>query len=266
MQTCSCFCATCCRGVCERADLVHGDRKCKRIQKKQQKPSAEEKQELVKEIGARMRQRKENPSKDNDGSATNNNSEDSNLLDKLNPFKAGQKLRQSIDTALTSISTEQESSRAMYYLDDRLLDGSSNKVLNERSLSERMDQDDYIPEVLVIGATGAVGRQIVRKLAQLGNCQIRVLVRNLYTSTLNVLGAGVTYCQGDLHNIDSLEYALTDVDKIVFCANPPRSDEAEFQRKFQEYWQETSTSTLERSARVIAAVSPAAPEPMTRMS
>jgi len=55
---------------------------------------------------------------------------------------------------------------------------------------------------------------------------------------LNLLGTGVTYCQGDLLNVESLEYALTDVDKIVFCAGAPRPDEPDFQDKFEEYMKE----------------------------
>ena len=62
--------------------------------------------------------------------------------------------------------------------------------------------------------------------------QVRVLVRDLYSKTLNTLGTGVTYCQGDLNNMDSLEYALTDVDKIVVCAAAPRPDEEGFKDKF----------------------------------
>ena len=65
--------------------------------------------------------------------------------------------------------------------------------------------------------------------------QVRVLVRDLYSKTLNTLGTGVTYCQGDLNNMDSLEYALTDVDKIVVCAAAPRPDEEGFKDKFRSF-------------------------------
>ena len=173
------------------------------------KPS---KEDIVKAVGDRMRQQKKTPA-----------SSDGNLLDKLNPFLAGQKLRQTIDTALTS---RQDS---VYYLDDRL--GISPKV-------EDLLEEDFVPEVLVVGATGEVGRLVVKRLLREGRCRVRVLVRDLYTKTLNMLGAGVTYCQGDLLNMDSLEYALTDVDKIIFCASPPRPDEEQFQEKFRDYMKE----------------------------
>ena len=68
--------------------------------------------------------------------------------------------------------------------------------------------------------------------------QVRVLVRDLYSKTLNTLGTGVAYCQGDLNNMDSLEYALTDVDKIVVCAAAPRPDEEDFKGKFLGFAQD----------------------------
>ena len=63
-------------------------------------------------------------------------------------------------------------------------------------------------------------------------------MKDLYTKTLNMFGTGVTYCQGDLSNTESLEFALTDVDKIVFCSNPPLPDEEQFQEKFREFMKE----------------------------
>lgn len=62
---------------------------------------------------------------------------------------------------------------------------------------------------------------------------------------MNLLGTGVTYCQGDLNNIESLEYALTDVDKIVFCAGAPRPDETDFQTKFKNFVKENLASVKE---------------------
>ena len=64
------------------------------------------------------------------------------------------------------------------------------------------------------------------------------ILADLYSQTLNLLGTGVTYCQGDLGNVESLEYALTDVDKIVFCAGAPRPDETDFQEKFKYFIEE----------------------------
>lgn len=155
---------------------------------------------------------------------------DAGLLNKLNPFQAGQNLRQTLDNLAglgAGLSTE---TKQKYYLDDRFSD------LSERNPS--VVKDNYVPEVLVVGATGEVGRRVVRRLLLEGQFRVRVLVRDLYSQTLNLLGTGVTYCQGDLSNVESLEYALTDVDKIVFCAAVPGPDETDFQEKFQYFMKE----------------------------
>jgi uncharacterized protein YbjT (DUF2867 family) len=47
--------------------------------------------------------------------------------------------------------------------------------------------------------------------------RVRVLVRNLYSSTLDLLGSGVTFVKGDVNDYDSLLQCLGDVDKVI-CA------------------------------------------------
>eukprot|EP00980_Cylindrotheca_fusiformis_P018534 scaffold6130_cov131-Cylindrotheca_fusiformis.AAC.8 len=168
---------------------------------------------------------------------------DKGILEKLNPFQAGRALRRTIGDlgTFTTLGTGlSDRTKQKYYLDDRFLDGGgSEALLTERNPNmERMERDSYVPEVLVVGATGEVGRMVVRRLLLEGRFRVRVLVRDLYSQTLNLLGTGVTYCQGDLDNIESLEYALTDVDKIVFCAAAPRPDEADFQKKFKTFMKE----------------------------
>jgi len=164
-----------------------------------------------------------------------------NILNLLsNPFKAGKALRETFDSALNTFGVPSESRTT--YLDDRFLESATPSqgaafAFAERSqLFDRFDTggDGYIPEVLVIGSTGEIGRLVVRRLVRDG-VRVRVLVRDLYSSTLNLLGAEVTYCRGDLNNLESLEYAVTDVDKIVFCAGAPRRDEDDFQTKFQDF-------------------------------
>lgn len=72
------------------------------------------------------------------------------------------------------------------------------------------------PVVLVVGATGKAGRIIVRKLVLRGY-NVRVLVRDLYSSTLDLLGTGVSFVKGHLHDYQSLLEATADVDKVI-CA------------------------------------------------
>ena len=88
--------------------------------------------------------------------------------------------------------------------------------LEERETST--EELEYVPLVLVVGATGRTGRVIVRKLTLQG-FRVSVLVRSLATDTLNLLGSGVSYSYGDMGNYRSLLDAMEDVDKVVFAAS-----------------------------------------------
>ena len=57
---------------------------------------------------------------------------------------------------------------------------------------------------------------------------MRVLVRDLYSSTLDLLGTGVTFVKGHLHDYNSLLEATADVDKVI-CAVGVR-DKADAER------------------------------------
>ncbi|CAN8063346.1 unnamed protein product [Agarophyton chilense] len=103
-----------------------------------------------------------------------------------------------------------------------LTDGASDELF-DLDRAQLFEEDDQPPEVLVVGATGETGRIIVRKLVLRGY-KVRVLVRNLYSSTLDVLGTGVSFVKGSLHDYDSLLEATGDVDKVI-CAVGARRDE-----------------------------------------
>jgi len=188
------------------------------------------KEEVMKQLKAKLEERKKNDNEKKVGG----------LLERLNPFQAGQNFRKTLGDlgSLTALGKGlPDRTKQKYYLDDRFLEGGgSGALLSERNpYVERLERENYVPEVLVVGATGEVGRLVVRRLLLEGRFRVRVLVRDLYSQTLNLLGTGVTYCQGDLNNVESLEYALTDVDKIVFCAGAPRPDEEDFQMKFKTF-------------------------------
>lgn len=85
------------------------------------------------------------------------------------------------------------------------------------SAQRATDDLEYVPLVLVVGATGRTGRIIVRKLVLQG-FRVAVLVRSLSTDTLNLLGSGVSYSYGDMTDYRSLLDAMEDVDKVVFAA------------------------------------------------
>ena len=80
------------------------------------------------------------------------------------------------------------------------------------------DDLEFIPRVLVIGATGRTGTIVVRKLVLRG-FRVSVLVRSLSTETLTRLGSNVQYSYGDILDYQSLLDAMEDVDKVVFAAS-----------------------------------------------
>jgi len=86
------------------------------------------------------------------------------------------------------------------------------------------DDLEYVPLVLVIGATGQLGRIIVRKLVMQG-FKVVVLVRSLSSDTLNLLGSGVSYAYGDITNYRSLLDAMEDVDRVIFAADAEENSE-----------------------------------------
>ncbi len=73
--------------------------------------------------------------------------------------------------------------------------------------------------VLVTGATGFIGRRLVRRLISAGAC-VRVLVR--LASNLQVLGDArdrLEVCQGDLKDADSLEASVRSAEIVFHLAN-----------------------------------------------
>eukprot|EP00903_Cladosiphon_okamuranus_P020819 g19121.t1 len=96
----------------------------------------------------------------------------------------------------------------------------------EKRLYSPFDSEEEVPTVLVVGATGEMGRVVVRKLLLRG-FSVRVLVRNLYSSTLDLLGTGATFAQGDLTNYRSIVDAVSGVDKVIFCAQARDPEQAE---------------------------------------
>ena len=194
-------------------------------------PSNEEKQKKKEEVMRKLKAKLEEKKKEE-------KSKGPGIFETLNPFQAGQKVRKALGGLSTLAGGLPSETRQKYYLDERLGEVAGGSLTERNPYIERLERDNFVPEVLVIGATGEVGRFVVRRLLLEGRFRVRVLVRDLYSKTLNLLGTGVTYCQGDLGNVESLEYALTDVDKIVFCAAAPRPDERDFQQKFEYYIKE----------------------------
>ncbi len=74
--------------------------------------------------------------------------------------------------------------------------------------------------ILVTGATGRVGRQVVQQLVKRG-ADVRVLVRDPSKASFP---AGVEVVQGDLLDIDALRTAFTGVNTL-FLLNAVAGDE-----------------------------------------
>eukprot|EP00586_Coscinodiscus_wailesii_P004128 CAMPEP_0172486578 /NCGR_PEP_ID=MMETSP1066-20121228/15200_1 /TAXON_ID=671091 /ORGANISM="Coscinodiscus wailesii, Strain CCMP2513" /LENGTH=271 /DNA_ID=CAMNT_0013252615 /DNA_START=197 /DNA_END=1009 /DNA_ORIENTATION=+ len=186
------------------------------------------------------RDRNDDKNEDENAKTTSNNNNNNNnnnnsasqptdslpLLSLIDPYRAGKRLRQTLNSAISDLNLpllnpKKTERSTTYYLDDRFLENAP--LYAERS--PLFFDASTAPEVLVVGATTSVGRLVVKRLLRGdsggrngGGFRVRVLVGDLYSRTLNLLGTGVTYCQGDLDDVESLEYAVTDVDKIVFCA------------------------------------------------
>jgi len=54
-----------------------------------------------------------------------------------------------------------------------------------------------------------------------------VLVRNLYSSTLNAVGTGCTFAKGDVRELSSLYDAMENVDKVIWAVGASNSQETE---------------------------------------
>lgn len=78
--------------------------------------------------------------------------------------------------------------------------------------------------ILLTGATGNVGREVVRRLAA-KSLAVRALTRN--PAAAEKL-AGVEWVQGDFDDLDSLQRAMTGVDKVVLIS-PAHPDMAKHQ-------------------------------------
>jgi len=80
--------------------------------------------------------------------------------------------------------------------------------------------------ILVVGATGNVGREVVRQLAAAG-APLRALVRNPAKAS-HIRLPGVDVVVGDLTRPETLDAALSGVDR-VFLASPAHPDQVEHQ-------------------------------------
>ena len=85
--------------------------------------------------------------------------------------------------------------------------------------------------ILVTGATGTVGKELVNALTSRGE-QVRAMVRDP-AKAASTLGPGVEIVKGDFSNPETFDAALKDIEK-VFLLSPPSPQMGEQQGKFVE--------------------------------
>jgi dihydroflavonol-4-reductase len=72
-------------------------------------------------------------------------------------------------------------------------------------------------KILITGSTGLVGGNLVRTLAEKGDYEIRVLIRENSNRT-NLDGLDLEICFGDIRDSDSVEKAVKDCEYVVHAA------------------------------------------------
>mmetsp|Transcript_1916 Transcript_1916/g.4855 ORF Transcript_1916/g.4855 Transcript_1916/m.4855 type:complete len:692 (+) Transcript_1916:52-2127(+) len=131
----------------------------------------------------------------------------------LNPYTLGRQARKAFDevwSQVSNLAAPTKSSSA--YLDDDLMEPS-------RAVEFEAPQAAYTT-VLVVGATGRVGRILVRKLLLRGY-KVKALVRKREgkeRDELQAIPSAVEIVEGDIGDMDCCQEAVRNVNKVIFCA------------------------------------------------
>ena len=126
----------------------------------------------------------------------------------LNPYQLGRRLRRSVRLPPITLPG---------------LPSPSSPPSLARSLTANIDSapPSSLPSVLVVGSTGSLGLSIVRRLNLSSSYSVRVFVRDIFSATVEKLGASAEYAYGDAVTGRGVEVAVTDVDKVVYVAAAP---------------------------------------------
>lgn len=129
----------------------------------------------------------------------------------MNPYTLGRQARKAFDEVWTQVSNLAAPTKSSsVYLDDEAL-----------GLSPGQAQEFEAPQaayttVLVVGATGRVGRILVRKLLLRGY-KVKALVRRRQgkeRDELQAIPSAVEIVEGDLGDVDCCQEAVKGVDKV----------------------------------------------------
>lgn len=129
-------------------------------------------------------------------------------FDDLNPISMGRRSRQVFDDVWSQLQRIGGPSRASADFDDDLLPETFDVSQAEDSI------------VLVVGATGRVGRVLVRKLLIRGY-RVKALVRRRGETEEDVMESipqSVEVIDGDISDYKACRKAVDGVDKVIFCA------------------------------------------------
>ncbi|KAL3692655.1 hypothetical protein R1sor_006306 [Riccia sorocarpa] len=135
-------------------------------------------------------------------------------LDDVNPVGLGRKARQLYDDVWKRLTELGQLNRSY--------DEDYDEVLVGGPMCDFTTPNAELTTVLVAGATGRVGRILIRKL-QLRGYKVKALVRKADPETLEMLPRSVQVVVGDLGDPDSLKEAVEGCNKIICCATA-RSD------------------------------------------
>eukprot|EP00775_Hariotina_reticulata_P008005 gene8005-8203_t len=134
-----------------------------------------------------------------------------NLIDNVNPYELGRQARRAFDDVWGQLSSITAPTKS-YVFDDML----------DPSLQLESDPQAASTTVLIAGATGRVGRILIRKLLLRGY-KVRALIRKregIRESTADIEGlpSAVEIVNGDVGELKDCQKAVQGVDKIIFCA------------------------------------------------
>lgn len=152
-------------------------------------------------------QRKQHPGP----SSSSDQQKQQNIIDNVNPYELGRQARRAFDDVWGQISSLTTPTKS--YVFDDILDPSL-------SLEEEGNESDTT--VLVVGATGRVGRILIRKLLLRGY-KVKALIRlreGIRESKQDIQGlpSAVEVVAGDVGELRHCQKALKGVDKV--CVQP----------------------------------------------
>ena len=160
-----------------------------------------------------------------DGNDHDDNIEElSRQLDKINPYSLGRKTRQLIDDAY-----EKFTDITGMFSGGKTDAGSRLSGLDmDMEFSEA--QLNPFTTVLVVGATGKVGRILVRKLVLRGY-KVSVLTRDKQKAIdSGIIPPSVDIVEGDVGDLASVRAALKGISKVVCCVRPRSTLTGELRR------------------------------------